>query len=184
MEGFELIDQAFGANALHADELNGLTLAYIGDAVYELSVRLYMSAHGSLQVNRLHKHVTAAVNAAAQSELYYLIEPMLSPEEQLIFKRGRNAKTVTAAKNQKITDYRRATGIEALMGWLYLKGRYARIAELLAYGLPKLGTAGECEAGAEPKAVIGAEVAIPVSVKIEDQNEAKTGGEMTAADRD
>ena len=143
MEGFEEIGRAFGADALHADELNGLTLAYLGDAVYELSVRLYMSAHGSQQVNRLHKHVTTAVNAAAQSRLYYILEPMLSPEEQLVFRRGRNAKTITSAKNQKITDYRRATGVEALMGWLYLKGRYGRIAELLAYGLPQLSMENE-----------------------------------------
>ncbi|MDO4266243.1 MAG: ribonuclease III domain-containing protein [Eubacteriales bacterium] len=138
MDRLELINQGFGVGAVEADELNGLTLAYIGDAVYELCVRLYMSTHGSRQVNRLHKHVTAAVNAAAQSELYHLIEPMLTPEEMLIFKRGRNSKTVTAAKNQKITDYRRATGVEALVGWLYLKDRTARIMELLSYGLPRL----------------------------------------------
>lgn len=136
MEGLDHIRQAFGAEALNADELNGLTLAYLGDAVYELCVRTYMSTHGSLQVNRLHKHVTAMVNAAAQSAFYRAVEPMLRPEELLIFRRGRNSKTVTAAKNQKITDYRRATGVEALFGWLYLKGRYERITELLACGLP------------------------------------------------
>ena len=154
LEGFEEISRAFGADALHADELNGLTLAYLGDAVYELAVRLYMSAHGSQQVNKLHKHVTAAVNAGAQSELYYIFEPLLSPEEQMIFKRGRNSKTVTAAKNQKITDYRRATGVEALMGWLYLKGRYGRIAELLSYGLPRLGTGEAAEAGNDAKKTV------------------------------
>ena len=149
MEGFELINREFGTRALDADELSGLTLAYIGDAVFELAVRLYMSTHGSRQVNRLHKHVTAVVNAKAQSDLYRITESRLRPEELLIFKRGRNSKTITAAKNQKITDYRRATGLEALMGWLYLKERFDRITELLGYGLPKL-LEPEAGSGDEP----------------------------------
>lgn len=160
MEGFELIGKTFGARALDADELSGLTLAYIGDAVFELAVRMYMSAHGSRQVNRLHKHVTAVVNAGAQSDLYRILEPQLRPEEEMIFRRGRNSKTITAAKNQKITDYRRATGLEALMGWLYLKERYGRIAELLSYGLPRLlqETPPAEDAGAEETGVsLGAE---------------------------
>lgn len=156
MNGLERINQTFGVSAVEADALNALTLAYIGDAVYELMVRLYMSAHGSRQVNKLHKHVTAAVNAGAQSELYYIFEPMLTPEELLILKRGRNAKTITAAKNQKITDYRRATGVEALIGWLYLKDRYDRLSELMRYGLPKLlekhAADGQAQTQAEERA--------------------------------
>ena len=127
-----------GIAGIDAGSLTGLTLAYVGDAVYELILRTYMTAHSSKKVEKLHRHVTALVNAAAQSELIRLLEPMLTEEEKTIYRRGRNAKAVTAAKHQKLSDYRRATGLEALMGYLYLKQDYSRIAALLEQGLPAL----------------------------------------------
>ena len=114
-EGLSL-EKIIGLGEIEAESLNGLTLAYIGDAVYEIILRTYMIAHGSKRVEKLHKHVTALVNAGAQSRLIGLIEDKLTEEELVIYKRGRNSKTITSAKNQSIADYRRATGLEALMG--------------------------------------------------------------------
>ena len=112
-------------------EENALTLAYLGDAVFELEVRKYMMLHGSRKVEKLHKHVTSFVNAGSQSRLFGLLEPILTEEELAVYHRGRNAKTLTPAKHQTIADYRRATGFEAVMGFLYLKGDRARLEELL-----------------------------------------------------
>ncbi len=105
-------------------------LAYIGDAVYEVLVRQYIVSSGNAPVNVLNKRARAVVNAGAQSAAYDKIKDVLTEEEQAVYKRGRNAKSHTAAKNQTITDYRRATGIEALFGYLYLSGKNDRIDEL------------------------------------------------------
>lgn len=110
--------------------MNGLTLAYIGDAVFELMVRERMIENGSRQVDRLHKHTIALVNAGSQSDMINAIMGELSERELSVFKRGRNSSTVTAAKHQSIGDYRRATGFEALYGYLYLNGEHERLREL------------------------------------------------------
>lgn len=115
----------------HPEEVNALTLAYLGDAVFELEVRTYMLLHGSQKVEKLHKHVTSFVNAASQSHLVGVLENSFTGEETAVYHRGRNSKTMTPAKHQTIADYRRATGLEAVFGYLYLKGDKARIQELL-----------------------------------------------------
>ncbi len=108
-----------------------LTLAYIGDAVYDLLIRTYVVETGNAPANKLHKSTIKLVSASAQAELYHRIEDMLTEEEIAIFKRGRNAKSFSSAKNASIQDYRIATGLEALIGYLYLKGRTERLMELL-----------------------------------------------------
>lgn len=115
--------------------MNGATLAFIGDAVFELISRSYVLEHGSKQPDRLHKHNTAIVNAAAQSAMFGAIQDKLSEEELGIYRRGRNAGTATSAKHQSIADYRRATGLEALFGYLYLTGQQKRAEELFAVGI-------------------------------------------------
>ena len=75
---------------------------------------------------------------SAQSEMMRTLQPLLTEEEHAVYKRGRNAKSVSPAKNQSVTDYRRATGFEALMGWLYLKKEYVRMLELIKVGLQSL----------------------------------------------
>ena len=117
--------------------MNGAALAYIGDAVYELMVRRYVLEYGSMQPERLHKHATALVNAAAQSEMIGRLLPYLTEEEESVYKRGRNAHSPTMAKNATVGDYRRATGLEALIGYLYLKQDTERIVELMQKGLFK-----------------------------------------------
>lgn len=112
-----------------------LTLAYIGDGVYELVVRTILVKRGNCPVNRLHKQASGLVKAAAQSAMIEVIEPMLTEEELGVYKRGRNAHSPTMAKHATMSDYRRATGFEALMGYLYLKEDYLRMLELIHAGI-------------------------------------------------
>lgn len=116
-----------------------LALAYIGDAVYELAIRSLIMNHGNIQVNKMHKKAASLVKAEAQADFYKLIYTELTEEETAVYKRGRNAKSGTMAKNATMKDYRMATGFEALMGYLYLTERFARMSELLAIGLLKMG---------------------------------------------
>ncbi len=115
-----------------------LTLAYVGDAVYELVIRTMIISKGNAPVNKLHKRSAALVKAPAQAQMMKVIEPLLSEEELHIYKRGRNAKSYTSAKNASIIDYRIATGFEALMGWFYLQERQERMLELIKIGLNEL----------------------------------------------
>ncbi len=115
-----------------------LTLAYVGDAVYELVIRTMIISKGNAPVNKLHKRSAALVKAPAQAQMMKVIEPLLSEEELHIYKRGRNAKSYTSAKNASVIDYRIATGFEALMGWLYLQERQERLLELIKIGLEEL----------------------------------------------
>lgn len=112
-----------------------LTLAYIGDAVYEIIIRTVIVEQGNAPVNKLHKRSAALVKAPAQAAMMKVIEPMLTEEEKHIFKRGRNAKSYTCAKNASMIDYRVATGFEALIGYLYLSDKWDRITELVRTGL-------------------------------------------------
>lgn len=115
--------------------LNSLALAFIGDTIFDLLTRGMILAEGNAPVNTMHKKAKSIVNAASQSKMYAAIEDMLTEEELGVLKRGRNAKSHTSAKNQSIIDYRRATGIEALFGYLYLKGEFERIEQLYKTGL-------------------------------------------------
>ncbi len=116
-------------------ELSPLGLAYIGDAVYEIIVRTMILAKGNAPVNKLHKQSKEYVNAKAQAELYNRIAAYLTEEEQAVFRRGRNAKSFTTPKNMEIGDYRHATGLEALFGYLYLKGQMERVLSLFEIGI-------------------------------------------------
>ena len=119
-----------------------LVLAYMGDAIYELVIRTKVVNRGNTQVNKLHKRTAGLVKAQTQANLYMLLEEELTEEELAVYKRGRNAKSATMAKNATMKDYRMATGFEALMGWLYLSGRLERLTELVSHGLKKMGELG------------------------------------------
>ena len=112
-----------------------LTLAYIGDGVYELIIRTILVKKGNCPVNRLHKKASSLVKAGAQSAIMEVIEEKLTPEELSVYRRGRNAHSPTMAKHATMADYRRATGFEALMGYLYLKDDFGRIIELVRAGI-------------------------------------------------
>ena len=112
-----------------------LTLAYIGDGVYELVIRTILVKKGNCPVNRLHKKASSLVKAAAQSGIMEVIEEKLTPEELSVYRRGRNAHSPTMAKHATMADYRRATGFEALIGYLYLKEEYTRMIALIRMGI-------------------------------------------------
>lgn len=112
-----------------------LTLAYIGDGVYELIIRTILVKKGNCPVNRLHKKASSLVKAGAQSAIMEVIEEELTPEELSVYRRGRNAHSPTMAKHATMVDYRRATGFEALMGYLYLKEDYTRMLTLVRMGI-------------------------------------------------
>lgn len=116
-----------------------LTLAYLGDAVYELIIRSKVVNQGNTQVNKMHKKSSSLVKAETQANLIRALLPELSEEEQAVFKRGRNAKSMTIAKHAKVVDYRMATGLEALVGYLYLSEQFERLMELISHGLEKIG---------------------------------------------
>jgi len=122
-----------------------LVLAYVGDAVYEIIIRTRMINHGSLQVSKLHRRSSELVRAGSQARLIKLIEGMLTQEEHAVYKRGRNAKSGTSAKNASIIDYRTATGLEALVGWLFLREEYGRLVDLVSQGLERMGVFQEAE---------------------------------------
>lgn len=112
-----------------------LVLAYLGDAVYELEIRTMLVTHTHLTPNALNKRATHLVCAHAQSLMMESILPLLSLREETIYKRGRNANSATMAKHATVADYRRATGFEALVGYLYLTEQKSRMRELIKAGL-------------------------------------------------
>jgi len=116
-----------------------LTLAYIGDDAYDLVIRTFLINQGNMQVNKINKRANSIVKAETQSKMVRVIEPILSDEERAVYKRGRNAKSASTAKNASVNDYRRATGFEALIGYLYLLGRYERMIELIKISLVDIG---------------------------------------------
>lgn len=135
MSNIENIEGTVAAAAGGGNEPNiysALTLAYLGDCVYELYVRSHLTVDGNHKVNDLHKMATKFVCASAQAEFYHRIEGILTEEELSAFKRGRNAKS-HPPKNADVIDYKIATGVEALIGYLYIKGDTKRISELMTH---------------------------------------------------
>ncbi len=115
-----------------------LTLAFIGDGIYDLIIRTMIVGRGNTKASQLHQHTSHLVKAHSQSVMIEYILPHMTEEEEAVYKRGRNAKSPTMAKNATMADYRRATGFEALMGYLYLSDRFERIMELVSIGLDGL----------------------------------------------
>ena len=128
----------FEMKEVNIDSYSPLTLAYIGDSVYDLIIKSLVINEGNKQVKKLHQETSHMVQASAQSEMMRVIQGVLTEEEHAVYRRGRNAKSVSPARNQSLTDYRRATGFEALMGWLYLKSDWKRIIDLVKIGLAHL----------------------------------------------
>ena len=130
-----LLNQVFHLEDKDLRTYSPLTLAYIGDGVYELVIRTILVKKGNCPVNQLHRKASSLVKAGTQSSMMEVIEPMLSEEEHSFYRRGRNAHSPTMAKHATMADYRRATGFEALMGYLYLKDDFSRIIELVRAGI-------------------------------------------------
>lgn len=135
--GLENLKEMFQLEDRDIRTYSPLTLAYIGDGVYELVIRTILVKKGNCPVNQLHRRASSLVKAGAQSAMMEILEPMLTEEELAVYRRGRNAHSPTMAKHATMADYRRATGFEALMGYLYLKEDFCRIVELVRAGIPQ-----------------------------------------------
>ncbi|MFA7636748.1 MAG: ribonuclease III domain-containing protein [Monoglobales bacterium] len=116
---------------LDYSQYGALALAYMGDCVYEIKIREHLMKQANMPVNMLHRKAKGYVSAAAQSAFMDKLLPLLTEEEESVFHRGRNAKPHTTPKNMTLTDYKKATGLESLMGFLYLSGKHDRINELM-----------------------------------------------------
>ena len=136
----KIVREVFELKDVDADSYSPLTLAYIGDCVYELTIRTLLVNKGNAPVNKLNKKASDLAKAPTQSKMISMLveNELLTGEELAVYKRGRNAKSVSPAKNQSITDYRRATGFEALLGYLYLKKEWKRMLELVKIGLDSI----------------------------------------------
>ena len=111
--------------------MNPVVLAFVGDAVYTLLVRRQLALSSECKTGELNKRASAIVSAHGQSGALERVLPLLTEEEEEIFRRGRNAKKPTTSKNATVAEYVRSTGLEALIGYLYLTGQIGRICELL-----------------------------------------------------
>ena len=121
--------------ALPADQLrtvSSIGLAHVGDGVYELLVRTWLCAHGKATGRGLHQATIRLVCAESQAEKAKSILPLLTEEEAAVFKRGRNAQVHTVPSHASRAQYREATALEALFGWLYLSGQRERVNELFS----------------------------------------------------
>ena len=116
-----------------------LTLAYIGDGIFDLVIRSIVVGRGNTRANELHHRTSHIVKAHTQAAMAEKLLPVLTETENDIYRRGRNAKSPTMAKNATMSDYRKATGVEALMGYLYLTDQFERIVFLVKEGLAAIG---------------------------------------------
>ena len=129
-----LIEKSFSFEKANLEDLTPLGMAFVGDAVGTLVIRTIAASDGPQRVEKLHRFSADLVSAAAQSQMMHAIQPNLTEEEHSIYRRGRNQKPVTRARHQSVGDYRRATGFEALIGYLYLTHQHERLIELMKIG--------------------------------------------------
>ena len=135
----DYINEKFDITSKDIRTYSPLTLAYIGDAVYDLVIRSVLVNRGNTAVNNLHKKASAIVKAPAQAAVAAAIMEEFTEEEKDIYRRGRNSKPHTKAKNASTMEYLEATGLEAVIGFLYLKGDTDRALDLVKLGLERAG---------------------------------------------
>ncbi len=134
----ESINAVFGITDKDIRTYSPQTLAFIGDVVFDLIIRTMLVNEGNRGVNGLHKDKSALVNANTQAFMAEHFSEILSEEEMDIYRRGKNTKTASHAKNAGLNAYQKATGFEALLGYLYLTGQNERLFEVVKLSLSKL----------------------------------------------
>lgn len=139
----EQIRNAWSRKEVDIRTYSPLTLAYIGDSIYDLVVRTVVVMRGNAPANKLHHYTIRYVNAGAQAMLVDALQPFFTEEEQNILRRGRNAKPYTKAKHATMAEYKKATSLEALMGYLYLQGQEERLLELIRKGMELIEESGK-----------------------------------------
>lgn len=132
------IKEQFNIKEVDIRTYSPLTLAYIGDGIYDLVIRSIVVGRGNTRASQLHNTTSKVVKAHTQAMMIEALSYMLTEVEMDVYRRGRNAKSPTMAKNATMADYRKATGFEALMGYLYLNDELERIVELTKKGLELL----------------------------------------------
>ncbi len=132
------ISERFDMREVDVRTYSPLALAYIGDCVFDLIIKTLVMSEGNQPVQVLHQKTSSIVQAASQSKMMRILQPLLTEDEHTVYKKGRNTKAVSPAKNQSLTDYRRATGFEAVIGYLYMTDQYERMVELVKMGLEYL----------------------------------------------
>ena len=139
-EIFKLYKEKLNLKAVDVQTTSPLILAYIGDCLYDLAVREYVVSNFPGVVNAVNQKKTTFVCAHAQPEImgFLIGQGVLTDEEMSVYRRGRNQKSATHSKNSSIQEYRRATGFEALIGYLYLTEQYERMIDLEARGITHL----------------------------------------------
>lgn len=135
----ELIFQEFHLQEPDLKQYSPLTFAYLGDCVYEIAIRTIIVYQKNMAANQLHKKSSFLAKATTQSAIINSLLDELTAEEMTIYKRGRNAFSPTRAKNATMSDYRRATGFECLIGYLYMNKQYKRLTFLIKTGIERLG---------------------------------------------
>lgn len=125
------IRKQFGVPDVDIRTYSPLVLAYIGDGVFDLVIRSVVVGKGNTRANYLHQRTSSIVKAHTQAMIIEYLGDQLTQEEADIYRRGRNAKSPTMAKNATMSDYRKATGLEALVGYLYLTDQFERLVELI-----------------------------------------------------
>ena len=135
----EAVKGEFGCGEIDIRTYSPLTLAYIGDAIYDLVIRTVVVERANTSPNKLHHKTASYVNARTQAQMIEALMEELTEEEKGIYKRGRNAKSYTTAKNATVIEYRKATGFEALCGYLYLTGNQGRLLTLVKMAIEKVG---------------------------------------------
>lgn len=131
------IKEQFDIHSVDVKTYSPLTLAYMGDGVFDLIIRSVVVGKGNTKASQLHQRTSQIVKAHSQSVLIETLVPYLTEEEMDVYRRGRNAKSPTMAKHASMSDYRKATGLEALMGYLYVTDQFERAVELVRLGLSK-----------------------------------------------
>lgn len=134
-----LIKETFDCQGQDIRTYSPLTLAYIGDGIYDLVIRTVVVEQANRPANELHRITTGYVKAGIQARMIVALKDELTEDEAEVFRRGRNAKPNTMAKNASRADYHKATGFEAVMGYLYLTGQSARMLELIKRGMELAG---------------------------------------------
>ena len=129
------IKEQFGIERLDAGTYSPLALAYIGDTIYDMVFRTIVVGKNNMAAHKYHKKVCNYVSAVAQSQMFENIKEYLTEQEMAVYKRGRNSKPYNKAKNASSIEYQRATGLEALIGYLYLDDNMDRVIELIKLGL-------------------------------------------------
>ncbi len=135
----EAIKRDFSCGEIDIRTYSPLALAYIGDAIYDLVIRTIVVERGNTSANKLHKKTVGYVNARIQAQMIEALMDELTEEEAAVYKRGRNAKSYTTAKNASVIEYRKATGFEALCGYLYLTGKQERMLMLIKKAVELVG---------------------------------------------